>query len=161
MLSLEKREQQTFFIPESDSEEVAADLVIVGGGNSAVTETLHLFSIGVDVTLVHRRDQLRAQEYLVKNILPNKIPVMFDTVLSEIKGESRVERVVLHNSKTGETKTLPVDGVFIAIGYEPYVGLAKKIGVELTPEGYIKHDLFHRTNIPGVYSAGDVEGGYK
>jgi thioredoxin reductase (NADPH) len=51
--------------------------------------------------------------------------------------------------------------VFIAIGYEPTIELAKKIGIELTPEGYIKHDSFHRTNVPGIYSAGDVEGGYK
>jgi thioredoxin reductase (NADPH) len=136
-------------------------VIEVGGGNSAVTEALHLFSIGVDVTLVHRRDELRAQKHLVKNVFDNKIPVLFDTVLEEIKGESRVEAVVLHNNKTGETESIPIDGVFIAVGYEPSVELAKKIGVELTPEGYIKHDSSHRTNIPGVYSAGDVEGGYK
>jgi thioredoxin reductase (NADPH) len=136
-------------------------VIEVGGGNSAVTEVLHLFSIGVDVTLVHRRDKLRAQEHLTKNVFDNNIPVMFDTELKEIKGESRVEAAVLHNNKTGETTTLPVDGVFIAIGYEPTVELAKKIGIELTPEGYIKHDSLHRTDVPGVYSAGDVEGGYK
>jgi thioredoxin reductase (NADPH) len=133
----------------------------IGGGNSAVTEALHLFSIGVNVTLVHRRNKFRAQEHLVKNVYDNNIPVLFDTVLKEIKGESRVEAAVLHNNKTGETTTIPVDGVFIAIGYEPTVALAKKIGIELTPEGYIRHDSFHRTNIPGIYSAGDVEGGYK
>jgi thioredoxin reductase (NADPH) len=133
----------------------------IGGGNSAVTEALHLFSIGVDVTLVHRRNRLRAQEHLAKNVFDNNIPVMFDTELKEIKGESRVEEAVLYNNRTGKTNSVAVDGVFIAIGYEPSVGLAKKIGVELTPEGYIKHDSSHRTSIPGVYSAGDVEGGYK
>ncbi len=136
-------------------------VIEVGGGNSAVTEVLHLFAIGVDVTLVHRRDKLRAQEHLIKSLFDNNIPVMFDTELKEIKGESRVEAAVLHNNKTGETTTIPVEGVFIAIGYEPAVELAKKIGVELTPDGYIKHDSRHRTNVPGIYSAGDVEGGYK
>jgi thioredoxin reductase (NADPH) len=56
---------------------------------------------------------------------------------------------------------MEVNGVFVAVGYEPAVALAQKIGVELTPEGYIRHDARHRTNIPGIYSAGDVEGGYK
>jgi thioredoxin reductase (NADPH) len=69
--------------------------------------------------------------------------------------------VLLYNNKTKKTSTLETDGVFIAIGYTPAVELAKKIGVELTPDGFIKHDSRHRTNIPGIYSAGDVEGGYK
>jgi thioredoxin reductase (NADPH) len=56
---------------------------------------------------------------------------------------------------------MKVDGVFVAIGYSPAVELAKKLGIELTPDGYIKHDSRHRTNIPGIYSAGDVEGGFK
>jgi thioredoxin reductase (NADPH) len=136
-------------------------VLIAGGGDSAVTEALHLHHIGVDVTIVHRRDSLRAQKYLVENISANKIPVLFDTEIKKIRGKDRVEEVVLLNNKTGETKTISVDGVFIAIGYRPSVGLARKTGVDITPEGYIKHDVRHRTNIPGIYSAGDVEGGYK
>ena len=136
-------------------------VVIVGGGNSAVTEALHLHNIGVQVTMVHRRDTLRAQEHLTKNISANKIPVLFDTEVKEIRGKDRVEEVLLYNLKTKETKPMKVDGVFVAIGYTPAVELAKKLGIELTPEGYIKRDSRHRTNIPGIYSAGDVEGGYK
>jgi len=136
-------------------------VIQVGGGNSAVTEALHLHSIGVDVTLVHRRDTLRAQEYLVKNLFATGVPILWDTVVKEIKGEKKVEEVVLYNAKSSKTETLPSDGVFIAIGYEPAVELATKIGVELTPDGYIKRDDHHRTNIPGIYSAGDVEGGFK
>jgi thioredoxin reductase (NADPH) len=136
-------------------------VVIVGGGNSAVTEALHLHNIGVQVTIVHRRDSLRAQEHLSKNVFENKIPVLFDTEVKEIRGKDRVEDVLLHNHRTKETKPMKVDGVFIAIGYSPTVELAKKLGIELTPEGYIKRDSRHRTNIPGIYSAGDVEGGYK
>ncbi len=136
-------------------------VVIVGGGNSAVTEALHLHNIGVQVTIVHRRDALRAQEHLTKNIVANKIPVLFDTETKEIRGKDRVEEVLLYNVKTKETTPMKVDGVFIAIGYTPTVELAKKLGIALTPEGYIKRDSHHRTNIPGIYSAGDVEGGYK
>lgn len=136
-------------------------VIMVGGGNSAVTEALHLFHMGVDVTLVHRRDKLRAQEFLAKNLREAGVPVLWDSEVREIRGEERVEAVLLENNKTGETSTLPINGVFIAIGYEPSVELAQKIGVELNEDGYIKQDAKHRTNIPGIYSAGDVEGGYK
>jgi len=136
-------------------------VVMVGGGDSAVTEALHLANIGVDVTIVHRRDTLRAQEHLAKILDANNIPVLFNTEIKEILGQKRVEKVVLYNNKTEETSTMAVDGVFVAIGYKPAVELAEKIGIEITPEGYIKRDSRHRTNVPGIYSAGDVEGGYK
>ncbi|MCF8143563.1 MAG: FAD-dependent oxidoreductase [Deltaproteobacteria bacterium] len=135
--------------------------IILGGGNSAVTEALNLHHIGVDVTLIHRRGTLRAQEHLVKSLYADNIPVIFDTEVKEIRGKAKVREVVLFNTLTRKTEIMPVDGVFVAIGYEPAVELAKKIGVELTPEGYIKHDERHRTSIPGIYAAGDVEGGYK
>jgi thioredoxin reductase (NADPH) len=137
------------------------NVVIVGGGNSAVTEALHLHHIGVNVTVIHRRDSFRCQDHLAKNIFDNNIPVMWHTEVKEIRGEERVEEVVLYNNQSKETLEFPTNGVFIAIGYTPAVELAKKIGLELTPEGYIKRDSHHRTNIPGIYSAGDVEGGYK
>jgi thioredoxin reductase (NADPH) len=136
-------------------------VVMVGGGNSAVTEALHLFHMGVDVTLVHRRDKLRAQEFLAKQLADSNITVLWDTEIKEIRGEARVEEIFIANNKTGETDTFRTDGVFIAIGYSPALELAEKLGVEVSPDGYIKHDGKHRTNVPGVYSAGDVEGGYK
>jgi thioredoxin reductase (NADPH) len=134
---------------------------MVGGGNSAVTEALHLRHMGVDVTLVHRRDKLRAQDFLAHQLGTNNIPVLWNTEVKEIIGEERVQKVVLRNNQNGETNEMVMDGVFIAIGYEPSVDLAVKTGVELNEDGYIKHDSAHRTNIPGIYSAGDVEGGYK
>ena len=136
-------------------------VVMVVGGNSAVTEALHLFHMGVDVTLIHRRDKLRAQDFLAKQLSDNNIAVLWDTEIKEIRGEERVEEILVVNNKTNETSTFETNGVFIAIGYTPAVELAQKLGVEVTPDGYIKHDGKHRTNIPGVYSAGDVEGGYK
>ncbi len=136
-------------------------VVMVGGGNSAVTEALHLHHMDVSVTLVHRRSDLRAQEFLAQKLSESKIPVLWETEIREIRGEKRVEAVLTENNRIQKTETLPVDGVFIAIGYAPSVDLAKKIGIQLTQDGYIEHDTRHRTSIPGIYSAGDVEGGYK
>ena len=103
----------------------------------------------------------RAQDVLVDKVKESGMTVLWNTEVTEILGEERVSGVALVNNKTSERTTLPVDGVFMAIGYEPSVDLATKIGVALNDEGYIKHDDKHRTNIPGIYSAGDVEGGYK
>ena len=76
-------------------------------------------------------------------------------------GQGAGGRSVAEDNQTGETRTYKIDGVFIAIGYKPSVELAQKLGVELTEDGFIKHDEFHRTNVHGIYCAGDVEGGYK
>lgn len=133
---------------------------MVGGGNSAVTEALHLHNMGVAVTLVHRRDRLKAQAVLVDQLTANAIPIRFNTEVQEIRGESRVTHVVLRDNVTGRLDTQAADGVFLAIGYDPAVDLARKVGLALTEEGYIRHDAF-RTNIPGIYVAGDVAGGFK
>ena len=133
---------------------------MVGGGNSAATEALHLHNMGVQVTLVHRRDQLKAQDVLVKQLVDNGIPILYNTEVKEVIGEARVTEVVLLDNKNGVTAKQPADGVFLAIGYDPAVDLAQKVGLELTEEGYIKHDNF-RTNVPGIYVAGDVAGGSK
>jgi len=133
---------------------------MVGGGNSAATEALHLNNMGVAVTLVHRRDRLKAQEVLVQKLIDSNIPILFNTEVKEIRGEKRVTEVVLLDNASGQTSTQPADGVFLAIGYDPAVDLAGKVGLELNDEGYIKHKEF-RTNIPGIYVAGDVAGGFK
>jgi len=136
-------------------------VIIVGGGNSAITEALNLHNIGVDVTVIHRRDSLRAQDHLLKSLQNSKIPVVFNAVIREIRGDQAVKEVELDNTENKARTTMSIDGVFVAIGYDPEVELAKKLGIELTPEGYIKHDMRHRTNVHGIYAAGDVEGGYK
>lgn len=135
-------------------------VVIVGGGNSAATDALHLNNIGVDVTLVHRRDALKAQDVLVKRMEDSGITILYNTEIKDIVGKHTVEAVELYNNKTKDASTMDVNGVFIAIGYEPSVELAQKLGVETTPEGYIRHTKC-RTNVPGIYVAGDVSGGAK
>ncbi len=135
-------------------------VIIVGGGSSAATEALHLHHAGVDVTLVHRKPSLKAQDFLVRNLIENAIPILYNSEVKEIIGQKIVEQVLIYNNKTGETSTLDLNGVFIAIGYDPAVELAQKTGLELTDEGFVAHDNY-RTNIPGIYTAGDVAGGYK
>jgi thioredoxin reductase (NADPH) len=136
-------------------------VIMVGGGDSAVIEALNLYHLGIDVTIIHRSERLRAQEQLIQRLNESLLPVIFNTEIKEIKGKKQVEEVELINTATGDKMTMPVDGIFIAIGYDPITTLAKKTGVEITSDGFIKHDSGHRTNIPGIYSAGDVEGGYK
>jgi thioredoxin reductase (NADPH) len=136
-------------------------VVMVGGGNSAATEAMYLKHMGADVTLIHRRDTLRAQEYLAKRLEQSEIPILWNTQVKEIRGKDRVTDVLLVNTQTQKIFTLETDAVFISVGYTPATDLAEKSGVSLTPEGYIEKDERHRTHVPGIYSAGDVEGGYK
>ncbi len=137
------------------------NVVMVGGGNSAVTEALYLQHMGVHVTLMHRRDSLRAQKFLIDQLTVSGVPVLWNTEITEILGQERVEAIETINTQTRERASMAVDGVFFSIGYEPAIELAQKIGVALTSDGYIQKDAKHHTSIPGVYSAGDVEGGYK
>jgi thioredoxin reductase (NADPH) len=136
-------------------------VIVVGGGNTAATEALYLKNIGVDVTLVHRRDELRAEQFLRQSLADNRIPIIWNTVVKEIRGDKLVSEVVLENNVDKSTELMKVDGVFIAIGYVPNNDLALKLGVETDEEGYVKTDKAHRTNIEGIYAAGDITGGIK
>ncbi|MCG6895383.1 MAG: FAD-dependent oxidoreductase [Desulfobacteraceae bacterium] len=136
-------------------------VIVVGGGNSAATEALHLHHTGVDVAIVHRRDNLRAQEFLQRNLRDNGIPILWNTEVKEIRGKDLVEEVLLLNNRTGEETVYKAQGVFLAIGYVPAVKLAQAVGAAINEDGFVQHDGRHRTNIPGIYTAGDVEGGYK
>lgn len=136
-------------------------VIVVGGGNTAATEALYLKNIGVDVTVVHRRDKLRAEQILQQSLADNRIPIIWNSIVNEIKGEKLVTHVVLENLTDKSVSTLNVDGVFIAIGYVPNNELANKLGVDTDEEGYVKVDHAHRTNVPGIYAAGDITGGFK
>ncbi|MDA8431447.1 MAG: FAD-dependent oxidoreductase [Nitrospiraceae bacterium] len=135
--------------------------IVVGGGNTAATEALYLKNIGVDVTLVHRRGELRAEQFLRQSLSDNKIPIIWNTVVKEIRGDKLVYEVVLEDIAGGSVTSMKVGGVFVAIGYVPNNELAKKLGVATDREGYIIIDKAHRTNVPGIYAAGDITGGIK
>ena len=137
------------------------EVVVVGGGNTAVEEALFLTNFATKVTLLHRRDELRAEKILQQRLFSNpKIEVMWDTVLEEILGDEDplgVTGVRVKNVKTGAVSELPTHGVFIAIGHSPATALFKG-KVEMDGEGYIiTAPDSTATDIPGVYAAGDVK----
>jgi thioredoxin reductase (NADPH) len=135
------------------------DVLMIGGGNSAAQEALFLKNIGCNVTIVHRRDQLRADKYLKEKLEEHEIPIIWDSDVEEIKGNVFVETVVLNNKKTSQKTEVSVSGVFIAIGDEPINQLAKDLGLDIDHNGYIITDKFQRTNLERVYAAGDITGG--
>lgn len=137
------------------------EVVVVGGGNTALTDALYLISIGCGVTIIHRRDGFRADRHLQESVKQHKIPVMFDTVVDEIVEGEQVSGIRIRNLKTGAVKTKPVDGVFVAVGELPSSQLAAELGLEMDPGGFITVDRAFRTNVPFVYAAGDVSGGIR
>lgn len=135
-------------------------VIVVGGGNTALQEALYLKSIGVDVTLVHRRDKFRADKILQDRFKESGIPTILNTVVTEIIGKDKVEAVKLKNRITGEETEMKVDGVFIFIGYEPKTDFVKHLGI--TDEyGYIPVDMHMRTKVPGIFAAGDITNVFK
>ena len=136
-------------------------VIVAGGGNSALTDALYLDSLGAHVTIIHRREVFRAEDRLQQSVFQRNIPVEWESIVEGITGEKRVEEVSLKNMKTGTGKTLAVQGVFVAIGYEPNNRIAKKMGLTLDKEGYISVDAHMRTSLPYVFAAGDITGGVK
>ena len=134
-------------------------VLVVGGGNSAATSALYLTNVASNVKLVHRRDQLRAEEALFRNLQDLKAEFLWNSVVKEIKGDVKVKSVVVHNNKTDETKEIEFDGVFVQIGEVPNSQFASKAGIKVDKGGYIIADERQRTNIAGVYAAGDVTNG--
>lgn len=132
------------------------NVAVVGGGDAALTDAIYLASIAKEVYLIHRRDEFRATKYLQNRIAeyPNIKPIM-NTIVIDILGEDKVTGLKLLNKVTGEESILDVDGVFIAIGYDPAVDLVKD-QLELTEDGFIKTYGFTKTSIEGVFAAGDV-----
>jgi thioredoxin reductase (NADPH) len=132
------------------------EIVMVGGGDAAVEEAIYLTRFASKVTLIHRRDQLRAEPVLQERAFRHeKVDFLWDTVVTEVTGDGFVDGVQVENVKTGESRRFPTEGVFIAIGYVPNTGF---LGgqVDLTEGGYIVADEHGRTSVDGVWAAGDV-----
>ncbi|MEM2935935.1 MAG: thioredoxin-disulfide reductase [Candidatus Bathyarchaeia archaeon] len=131
--------------------------IVVGGGDTAMEEALALAKFAREVTVVHRRDQLRATRILQERAFNNnKIRFIWDTEVQEILGQSRVEGVRLRNVKTGEESTLATDAVFVAIGHKPNTEIFRG-QIELDEKGYVVARNETGTNVEGVFVAGDVQ----
>ncbi|WP_297898388.1 thioredoxin-disulfide reductase [Methanobrevibacter sp.] len=137
------------------------DILMIGGGNSALQEAIFLHNVGCNVTVVHRRDEFRAEKYLQDKLDEKQIPVIWDSKVEEIKGNQMVESVVLSNTKDGSKEELKVQGIFVAIGDIPSSDLAKELGVNVNKYNQIIVDKTQRTNVDNVYAIGDVTGGVK
>ena len=137
------------------------DIIMVGGGNSALQEALYLKNLGANVTLVHRRDEFRAQKHLQDMIEQEGIDIIYNATVEEIKGNMLVESVVLKDTQTGELTEMPINGIFISVGYIPHTELATQLGVDLDESGHIIIDKDQKTNVDYVYAIGDVCVGLK
>jgi len=131
-------------------------IMVIGGGDTAIEEAIYLTRFASSVTVVHRRDQLRATKILQDRAFKNeKIKFIWDSVVKEIKGKDMVEEVVLKNVKTGEESSVFVNGVFSAVGYVPNTASIKGL-VKLNDRGYVITDDKMATDIPGIFAAGDI-----
>jgi len=131
-------------------------VVVVGGGNAAITEALHLIKFASRVTIIHRRDKLRASAVLQEKAFSEpKIDFIWNSVVEEIEGEDTVKRIKLRNVKTGAISALEIDGVFIAVGLKPNTDYLKGI-LKLDAGGYVITNNKMETAISGIFAAGDV-----
>jgi len=131
-------------------------IAVVGGGDAAVEEAMFLTKFGSKVIVIHRRDKLRAQKVIQERAFANnKLEFIWDTVVEEIRGDKKIESLVLKNVKTGEKSNLPVGAVFVFIGFHPNTKMLPD-GVRKNDSGYIITDFKMETSIPGIYACGDV-----
>ena len=132
------------------------EVAVVGGGDTAMEEASFLANITRKVTIIHRRDKLRASQIMQDRVMNNpRIQFAWDSQVREILGDQKVSGVRLENVKSGKETTLTADGVFVAIGYEPNTQVFKGI-IDLDEKGYVVTKNETETNVPGVFAAGDV-----
>jgi len=136
-------------------------VAVIGGGNSGATEALHLKHVGAEVTLIHRRDTLRAEKVLQTKLAEEGVKLLLEMDTLEILGQAMVTGLKLLNRRTGQEEVHEFAGVFISVGVEPSTELALSLDVETDKEGFIKADRSMRTNQRMVYAAGDVTGGLR
>ena len=133
------------------------EIFVVGGGDSACEEAGFLANLAKKVTIVHRRDQLRASKIMQDRVKKNKkISMMWDSEITEYKGDKVLKSVIIKNTKTGKIQEHKIDGVFLSLGHIPNTSIFKG-KIDMDEHGFIKTDARLRTNIPGVFAAGDVQ----
>ncbi|MBI5158761.1 FAD-dependent oxidoreductase [Candidatus Micrarchaeota archaeon] len=136
-------------------------VAVIGGGNTALSSALLLLSLASKTFLVHRREEFRGEEAMLKQAEQAGVEKIVPFIPLEILGKSKVSGLKVQHAKTLEEKTLELDGVFICVGEVPASELAKKIGVTIDKDGYIQVDKECRTSVEGVYAAGDITGWLK
>ncbi|MDA1190727.1 MAG: NAD(P)/FAD-dependent oxidoreductase [Candidatus Poribacteria bacterium] len=145
-----------YYVVRNPDQFAGQDVMIVGGGDSAMDWTLHIGPIAKSLTLVHRRDVFRAHEQSVRQVMESPINKRLFWVIEKAHGTDKLESVTIKNSKTGETETIPVDALILNIGFKSDIGPIKEWGLELTDSNDVIVDKQMQTNRPGIYAAGDI-----
>ena len=131
-------------------------VLVIGGGNTAAVEAVYLSELTDSTTLIHRRDELRAEKAMQDMVFSSEVDIKWSHTVKEFKGDDLLREVVVENLKTGELETIVVDGAFVALGSSPNSKLAINLGIETNKNKEIIVQANQTTNIPGFFAAGDV-----
>jgi thioredoxin reductase (NADPH) len=135
-------------------------VAIIGGSDTAVKSAIYASEIASEVYLIHRRDQLRAEEANQENLKKSAVKIIWNSVVDKIEGDNFVNKIIIKDVNTNETKELEIDGVFVEIGEIPTTEIMKAAGIEINEKNFIKVNENFETNIQGVFAAGDVTGSF-
>jgi thioredoxin reductase (NADPH) len=135
-------------------------VAVIGGSDAAVRSAIYLSEIASETWLIHRRDQLRAEEANQKNLEKSKVKIIWNSVVEKIEGDKKVKKIIIKDVNTNKTKELDIDGVFIEVGELPTTEIVKAAGIEINKKNFIKVNENFETNIKGVFAAGDVTGSF-
>lgn len=132
------------------------NIAVIGGGNAAVEEALYLTRFAKMITIIHRRDKLRADKILAERATNDpKIFIMWNSVVESVQGDKRIEGISVKNTQTGVKSNLPIEGIFIYVGMNPNTGFARGV-VEMNADGFIKAGPGMKTSAAGIFACGDV-----
>jgi len=135
-------------------------VAVIGGSDTAVKSAIYLSEIASETYLIHRRDQLRAEEVNQKKLEKANVKIIWNSVVEKIEGDKFVRKIIIKNVNTNEKTELAVDGVFIEVGEVPTTEIVKTAGIEINEKNFIKVNDNFETNLPGVFAAGDVTGSF-
>lgn len=135
-------------------------VAVIGGSDSAVKSAMYLSEIASETYLIHRRDQLRAEEANQENLKKTPVKIIWNSVVEKIEGDKFVKKIIIKNVNTNEKTELTMDGIFIEVGEVPTTEIVKAAGIEVNEKNFIKINDNFETNIPGVFAAGDVTGSF-
>lgn len=135
-------------------------VAIIGGSDTALKSAIYASDIASEVYLIHRKDQFRAEEKNVESLKKTKVKIIWNSVVDKIEGDKFVNKIIIKNVNTNETKELAIDGVFVEIGEVPTTEIVKAAGVEINEKNFINVNDKFETNLAGVFAAGDVTGSF-
>jgi thioredoxin reductase (NADPH) len=162
-MKFNKKDKGVFYYVTHPEDFIDKNVLVVGGGDTAIDAALDLVDLAKDITIIHRKDIFRGvDENVEKMKKTEKITIMMNTELDSIEGTKKVEKAVLWNNKKDETFEIDVDSIVLSVGMVPNTEIFEKIGIRVDKRGYIITDRDQRTSVEGVFAVGDiVEGGFK